>query len=75
MSAATSPSGFLAVFEIPAQPNFSQLDSGIGYCKYYRSRQYGHPHSHRSALNIKSVVIVDGADVWSPKVIQATAGR
>jgi len=27
-----------------------------------------------AAMNIKNVVIVEGADVWSPKVVQASAG-
>jgi len=27
-----------------------------------------------AALNIKSVVVVEGSDPWSPKVVQASAG-
>jgi TrmH family RNA methyltransferase len=74
MSAATSPSGFLAVFEIPVQPNFSQLSSGILLANITDPGNMGTLIRTASALNLKSVVIVDGVDVWSPKVIQATAG-
>lgn len=74
MSAATTASGFLCVFEIPAQPNFSQLSSGIVLANITDPGNMGTLIRTASALNLKSVVIVDGVDVWSPKVIQATAG-
>lgn len=74
ISAATSPSGFLGVFEIPAQPNFSQLDSGIVLANLTDPGNVGTLIRTASALNLKNVVIVDGVDVWSPKVVQSTAG-
>ncbi len=74
MSAATSASGFLAVLEIPAQPNFSQLDSGIVLANITDPGNMGTLIRTASALNIKNIVIIDGTDVWSPKVVQATAG-
>lgn len=74
MSAASTASGFLAVFEIPAQPNFSQLSSGIVLANITDPGNMGTLIRTASALNLKTVIIVDGADVWSPKVVQATAG-
>jgi len=74
MSAVSSASGFLAVFEIPGQPSFGQLDSGILLANITDPGNMGTLIRTASALNLKSVVIVDGVDVWSPKVIQASAG-
>jgi TrmH family RNA methyltransferase len=74
MSAVTSPSGFLAVFEIPGQPSFGKLDSGILLANITDPGNMGTLIRTASALNLKSAVIVDGVDVWSPKVIQASAG-
>jgi RNA methyltransferase, TrmH family len=74
ISAATSASGLLGVFEIPTQPNFSQLDSGIVLANITDPGNMGTLIRTASALNLKSVVIVDGVDVWSPKVVQSSAG-
>jgi RNA methyltransferase, TrmH family len=74
ISAATSASGLLGVFEIPAQPNYSQLNSGIVLANITDPGNMGTLIRTASALNLKSVVIVDGVDVWSPKVVQSTAG-
>ena len=74
MSATTTASGFLAVFEIPAQPNFSDLDSGIVLANITDPGNMGTLIRTASALNLKTAVIIDGVDVWSPKVIQSTAG-
>lgn len=74
ISAATSASGLLAVFEIPSQPNFSQLDSGIILANITDPGNMGTIIRTASALNLKNVVIIDGVDVWSPKVVQSTAG-
>lgn len=74
ISAATSASGLLGVFEIPSQPNFSQLDSGIVLANITDPGNMGTLIRTASALNLKNVVIVDGVDVWNPKVVQSTAG-
>lgn len=74
MSAATTASGLLGVFEIPAQPNFSQLDSGIVLANITDPGNMGTLIRTASAMNIKNIVIIEGTDVWSPKVVQATAG-
>ena len=74
MSAATTPSGILGVFEIPSQPPFSDLSSGLVMANITDPGNMGSMIRTCAALNLKTVVIVDGADVWSPKVVQASAG-
>ncbi len=74
MSAATTPSGILAVFEIPSQPSFSELTAGLVMANITDPGNMGTLIRSCAALNVKSVVIVDGADIWSPKVVQASAG-
>lgn len=74
ISAASTPSGLLGVFEIPAQPNFSQLNSGIVLANITDPGNMGTLIRTASAMDIKNIVIIEGTDVWSPKVVQATAG-
>lgn len=74
ISALTTPSGIVATFEIPAQSAFSELKPGLVLAQISDPGNMGTLIRTASALNITNVVIVEGADVWSPKVIQATAG-
>lgn len=74
ISTATSPSGILGVFEIPAQPSFGDLQKGLVLAQIADPGNMGTLIRTAAALNIKNVVIVEGADVWSPKVIQASGG-
>ena len=74
MSAATTPSGMLATFAIPAQMPFSDLEAGLVLAQINDPGNMGTLIRTAAAMNIKNVVIVEGADVWSPKVVQASAG-
>lgn len=74
LSTVKTPSGMLAVFEIPAQPQFSQLQPGLVLAQITDPGNMGTLIRTAAALNIKNVIVVEGADVWSPKVVQATAG-
>jgi TrmH family RNA methyltransferase len=74
ISQATTPSGIVGVFYIPKQFHASQLTSGLVMARVSDPGNMGSLIRTCAALKIKSVVIVEGADVWSPKVIQATAG-
>lgn len=74
MSTATSPSGLLAVFSIPSSPAWDQLTSGIVLAQIADPGNMGTLIRTTAAMNFKTVVIVDGCDPWSPKVVQASAG-
>ena len=74
ISTLTSASGMIGVFEIPATPPLAQLKSGLVMAQIADPGNMGTLIRTAAALNVKNIVIVEGADVWSPKVIQATAG-
>ncbi len=74
MSTATSPSGLLAVFSIPSSPTWDQLTSGIILAQIADPGNMGTLIRTAAAMNFKTVVVVDGCDPWSPKVVQASAG-
>lgn len=74
MSAATNPSGILGVFQIPAQPSFGTLESGLVLANVTDPGNVGSLIRTCAALNIKNIIAVEGADIWSPKVVQASAG-
>ncbi len=74
ISSTVTPSGVLAVFPLPKAPEPSLLTAGLVLANISDPGNMGTLIRTAAALNIKSVVIIDGADVWGPKVIQATAG-
>jgi TrmH family RNA methyltransferase len=74
ISTAASPSGLLAVFAQPAQPASHLLTSGLVLANITDPGNMGTLLRTAAALNVKSVVVVEGTDPWSPKVVQATAG-
>ena len=74
MSQATTPSGFLAVFQKPSVPNFSTLSSGLVLAQISDPGNMGTLIRSCAAFGYKSVVVVEGCDPFSYKVIQSTAG-
>lgn len=74
MSQATTPSGILGVFTIPKPPTPGPLQPGMVLARISDPGNMGTLIRTCAALNIASVVIVEGTDPWSPKVVQASAG-
>jgi len=74
ISTTTTPSGMLGVFEIPKLPTPAQLTSGIVLTHISNPGNMGTLIRSAAAMNANSVVIIEGVDPWSPKVIQASAG-
>lgn len=74
MSAATSPSGILALFAIPEPLAPHTLTPGLVLADIADPGNMGTLLRTCAAMNIKSVVLVEGTDPWSPKVVQASAG-
>jgi TrmH family RNA methyltransferase len=74
MSQTTTPSGMLGVFRIPMQPGAKNLEAGLVLANITDPGNMGTLIRTCAALKVKSVVVVEGVDPWSPKVVQATAG-
>lgn len=74
ISLASSPSGILGVFEIPPQPTADKLTAGMVFARISDPGNMGTLIRTCAAMNIKSIVIVEGVDPWSSKVVQASAG-
>jgi len=73
MSSSKNPCGYLALFAIPEKPQ-SPITHGIVLANITDPGNMGTLIRTAAAVNTKTVVIIDGVDPWSPKVIQASAG-
>jgi TrmH family RNA methyltransferase len=74
ISSAISPSGILAVFAIPQAPAIEKLNAGIVLADVSDPGNMGTLIRTCAALGKRSIVIIEGTDPWSPKVVQASAG-
>ncbi len=72
ISAASTPSGVLAIFCLA--PTQAPLACGIVCAQLQDPGNVGTVIRSAVAFNKKTVVLVDSVDPWSPKVIQASAG-
>lgn len=74
ISSASTPSGIIGVFRIPPKPTPDALTTGLVLANISNPGNMGTLIRSASAVGVQSVVIIEGTDPWSPKVIQATAG-
>lgn len=74
MTAATTPSGILMVFPIPETPILEKLTAGLVLAQIFDPGNMGTLIRTAAAMNVKTVVCIEGSDCWSPKVVQASAG-
>lgn len=74
ISATSTPSGLLAILKTPQQPAPEKLERGIVLAQVHDPGNMGTLIRTAAACNIKSVVLIEGSDPWSPKVIQSAAG-
>ncbi|MBA3953980.1 RNA methyltransferase [Candidatus Dependentiae bacterium] len=74
ISAAVTPSGLLAIFTPPQPRNLAQLTSGLVLAQINDPGNMGTLIRTAAACAVRSVIIVEGTDPWSPKVIQSSAG-
>jgi TrmH family RNA methyltransferase len=74
ISGAHTPSGMLGVFQIPSTPSLDTLSTGVVLLNISDPGNLGTLIRTAAAMNIKNVVVIKGADVWSSKVIQASVG-
>lgn len=73
VSGAESPSGIVAVFEIPQQPEKVTLRSGIVLAQIQDPGNMGTLLRTAAAFG-KMAIVIEGVDIYNPKVIQASAG-
>ena len=74
ISSASTPSGILAIFAIPELPKPSTMRPGLVLAQIADPGNMGTLIRSCAAMGFPSIVTIGGADVWSSKVIQATAG-
>lgn len=73
MSQSSTPSGILCTFSIP-QPVSSITQPGLVLAQLNDPGNVGTLIRTAAALNKKTIVLVEGVDPWSFKVVQASAG-
>ncbi len=74
ISTSVTPSGIMAVFAIPKPADLADLGAGVVLAHIADPGNMGTLIRSAAALGARNVVTIEGADVWSPKVVQATAG-
>jgi TrmH family RNA methyltransferase len=74
ISTATTPSGLLGIFAIPQEPPLEKLSPGIVLAQINDPGNMGTLIRTAAACRVTSIIIVEGCDPWSSKVLQATAG-
>ncbi len=74
ISQVKSPSGILAIFKLPEIPKLEDLSAGLVLAQIADPGNMGTLIRTSAALGYRCVVIIEGCDPYSPKVIQASAG-
>lgn len=75
ISTLTTPAQILAVLAIPKiQLSKSNLTTGVVLAQVSDPGNMGSLIRTTAALGYQTVVVVEGTDPWSPKVVQASAG-
>ncbi len=74
ISTATTPPGILAVFALPVALPTEELSVGVVLANISDPGNMGTLIRSAAAFGYASVVVVEGCDPFSPKVIQACAG-
>ena len=75
LSSAKTPSGILGVFNKPKTPDLTALHPGVVLARIADPGNMGALIRTAAAMGFESVVAIEGADPWSPKVVQASAGQ
>ncbi len=74
ISTATTPSGLLAVFKIPTAHAFEDIGPGLVLAQIADPGNMGTLIRTAAACGVTTVVVIEGVDPWSPKVVQSSAG-
>lgn len=74
ISTTESPSGMLGVFALPEQSTTPTISSGVVLARITDPGNMGTLIRSCAAMGHKTVIVIDGTDAWSPKVVQSSAG-
>jgi RNA methyltransferase, TrmH family len=74
ISNVATPSGLFGVFTIPPKPSHLLLQEGLVLLSIADPGNMGTLIRTTAAMNKKTLVIIEGVDPWSPKVVQSTMG-
>lgn len=74
ITTSKTPSGVLGLFTIPETPDPEQLTPGLVLVDMSDAGNMGTLIRTVAAMGCKTVVIINGVDPWSAKVVHATAG-
>jgi TrmH family RNA methyltransferase len=74
ISNTLTPSGLVGIFQLPKNPDSALLSSGLVLAHLSNPGNMGTLMRSAAAMNIKTIVTIDGVDPYCPKVIQASAG-
>lgn len=74
ISATKTPSGLLGVFRMPPEPTLEHVTSGLVLAQISDPGNMGTLIRSCAAMGCSTVVVIDGTDPWSPKVVQSSAG-
>lgn len=74
LSTASTPSGMIGIFKIPETKTAENIGTGIVLAQISDPGNAGTLIRTCAALGIQSIIAVEGVDLWSPKVIQSSAG-
>lgn len=74
LSPSTTPSGVLGAFSIPVTKISSTLRPGLVLAHITDPGNMGTLIRSAIAFGFTQIIIIEGCDPWSPKVVQATAG-
>lgn len=74
ISTVKESSGLIATFFIPDTLPSRDIGSGLVLAQLSDPGNMGTLIRTAAACNVKNVIIIEGVDPWSPKVIQASAG-
>jgi RNA methyltransferase, TrmH family len=69
-----SPRGIIGIFQIPDEPNPETVTPGLVLMDITNPGNMGTLIRTAAAMGVPTVVVIEGSDPWSPKVIQASAG-
>lgn len=74
ISFSTTASGVIGLFNIPETESPLPNAHALVLCNITDPGNMGTLIRTAAAMNIKHVIVIDGVDLWSPKVVQASAG-
>ncbi len=74
ISPVETPSGIVGVFNLPSKPPLEKISEGIVLAQVSDPGNAGTLIRTAAAMAYETVVVIEGCDIWAPKVVQASAG-